>query len=267
MQKTILLTGATDGIGLVTAKMLLAQGHQVLLHGRSADKLQRVEQQLAAEFSDATIEGFLADLSNLQAADELADAIARKHQKIDALINNAGVYKTPQTVTSQGLDSRFAVNTIAPYILTRKLLPLLGSQGRVINVSSAAQASVDIGALNGDKTLADMEAYSQSKLAITMWSRELASQPDSPVVIAVNPGSLLGSKMVKEGFGMEGGDLKIGATILTRLAVDDEFADASGKYFDNDAGNFGPPHADALDSGKSAAVVSAIEATIERLSA
>jgi hypothetical protein len=94
----------------------------------------------------------------------------------------------------------------------------------------------------------------------------LAAKSGAPVVIAVNPGSLLGSKMVKEGFGMEGGDIRIGANILTGLSLDDAFATASGKYFDNDAGDFGPPHADALDQAKSAAVVSAIEATIAKLS-
>lgn len=262
MQKHILVTGATDGIGLATATKFVEQGHHVLLHGRSAEKLRNIKQSLGALSTTATIETWRADLSSLQETSRLAIDIAAKHRHLDALVNNAGVFKTPDTTTIDGLDIRYAVNTIAPYLLTQRLIPLLGSTGRVINVSSAAQAPVDVDALKNAKPMADMDAYAQSKLALTMWSRELAAKPGSPTIIAVNPGSLLGSKMVREAFGMEGGDLDIGATILAQLAVDDEFAEASGKYFDNDAGNFGPPHRDALDSRKSAAVVSAIEATI-----
>jgi NAD(P)-dependent dehydrogenase (short-subunit alcohol dehydrogenase family) len=191
--------------------------------------------------------------------DALADAITLKHHKLDVLINNAGVFKTAEPLTSDGLDVRFVVNTLAPYRLTQRLLPLIGSSGRVINLSSAAQAPVELEALAGKTRLADMAAYAQSKLAITMWSRELAKKPDAPIVIAVNPGSLLATKMVKEGFGVAGTDLGIGADILCRAALDDEFENASGQYFDNDSGRFAAPHPDALDSGKSAATVPAIE--------
>lgn len=110
-----------------------------------------------------------------------------------------------------------------------------------------------------------MDAYAQSKLAITMWSRELANKPDAPIIIAVNPGSMLGSKMVKEGFGVAGGDLGIGADILSRAALDDEFTEASGQYFDNDSGRFASPHADALNSGKSTATVRDIETVLAQL--
>ncbi len=86
--------------------------------------------------------------------------------------------------------------------------------------------------------LDDMGAYAQSKLAITMWSRIMAEKlKDGPMIVAVNPGSLLASKMVKEGFGVAGNDLSIGADILTRATLSDEFANASGKYFDNDSGS------------------------------
>jgi NAD(P)-dependent dehydrogenase (short-subunit alcohol dehydrogenase family) len=111
-----------------------------------------------------------------------------------------------------------------------------------------------------------MEAYAQSKLALTIWSRELAKQlPDGLVVVAVNPGSLLASKMVKEGFGVAGNDLSIGADILDRAALSDEFASASGKYFDNDAGRFAEPHADALDPQKSEKLMDVIEDVLARI--
>ena len=100
-----------------------------------------------------------------------------------------------------------------------------------------------------------------------MWSRSLALslKDDGPAVIAVNPGSMLGSKMVKEAFGVAGGDIRIGADILTRAALTEEFAAASGQYFDNDSGQFASPHPDALDPQKCQRVVCAIETVLEEI--
>lgn len=261
MKKTILITGSTDGIGLETANALAAKGHRVLLHGRSREKLG-----VAAKAVDAETEGYVADLSRMADVDALADAVTAAHPRLDVLINNAGIFKTPQPVTAEGLDVRFVVNTIAPYALTRRLLPSMNGDGRIINLSSAAQAPVNIRALQGKDRLSDMDAYAQSKLALTMWSRVMADGfADGPVVVAVNPGSLLASKMVKEGFGVAGNSLGIGADILCRAALSDEFASASGKYFDNDAGRFGEPHRDALDPVKSQEVIEAIEKTLAQL--
>jgi len=259
MSKKILVTGSTDGIGFETAKMLLKKGHHVLLHGRSLEKLNKVETELS---KTGTVEAYVADLSNFNAVKSLAKSISEKHKFLDVLINNAGVLKSPNSITSDGLDIRFAVNTIAPYLLTKELLPVLKNRSRVINLSSAAQAPVDLDALLGKKAdLDDMAAYSQSKLAITMWSRHMAQtlEGDIPIIIAVNPASLLGSKMVKEGFGIDGKDLSVGAEILVRLALDEEFEDSSGKYFDNDKGRFSIPHPDALDDIKCAEITKTIE--------
>ncbi len=265
MKKTILITGATDGIGLETAKRLVSKGHYVLLHGRNRAKLEAVEKTLSALPGGGQVECYVADLSRMPDVDRLADAVTHKHHKLDVLINNAGIFKTDEPLTSDGLDVRFAVNPLAPYRLTQRLLPLIGTSGRVINLSSAAQAPVELEALAGKTRLADMDAYAQSKLAITMWSRELAKRAGAPIIIAVNPGSMLGSKMVKEGFGVAGNDLGIGAEILCRAALDEEFENASGQYFDNDSRRFASPHADALDSAKSAATVRAIETVLTQL--
>lgn len=261
MKKTILITGSTDGIGLETAKMLAAKGHRVLLHGRDPKKLE-----MAAAMVGGETENHVADFSRMADVEALAETIMEKHDRLDILINNAGVFKTRQPVTPDGLDIRFVVNTLAPYALTRRLLPLMADKGRIINLSSAAQAPVNIQALAGHLRLPEIDAYAQSKLAITIWSRELADElSDGPVVLAVNPGSLLASKMVKEGFGIAGNDLSIGAEILCRAALSDDFANASGRYFDNDAGRFDDPHPDALDPSKSADVFEAIEAILTGL--
>jgi NAD(P)-dependent dehydrogenase (short-subunit alcohol dehydrogenase family) len=264
MPKTILLTGATDGIGLETAKRLNAQGHRVLLHGRNAAKLEAVRQALADP--DAT-ETYLADLSDRKEVVALARAITQRHDALDVLINNAGVFRSEASCTAEGVDLRFAVNTLAPYLLTRQLLPLLGPQARVINLSSAAQAPVDLDALAGRTRIADQfESYAQSKLALTMWTVAMAqSLADSgPLLVAVNPGSLLATKMVKEGFGMSGKSLDTGADILLRAALADAFATASGRYFDNDSGQFAAPHADARDLHKCQEVVRVVEAMLEK---
>ncbi len=261
MPKTILITGATDGIGLETAKMLVEQGHHVLLHGRNPDKLKTVQAQLTALGEGQEPETYVADLSAMSEVEDLAKAIATKNPKLDVLINNAGVYSTSKPITHDGLDVRFVVNAIAPYLLTQRLLPLMSSSGRVVNLSSAAQSTVNLAALKGEARLTDSAAYAQSKLALTMWSCSLglALKDRGLVVVAVNPGSLLGSKMVKQAYGMEGGDLGIGAKILTRAALSEEFADAYGRYFDNDSGRFAAPHPDALNEQNNQQVISMIE--------
>jgi len=268
MQKTILITGATDGIGLETAKMLVSQGHTVLLHGRNRAKLAKVEKELSGLAGEGRLESYVADLSRMAEVESLARAVVETNEKLDVLINNAGVFVTPQPTTDDGLDVRFAVNTVAPYLLTRRLLPIMDPSGRVINLSSAAQAPVDPDALAGRYRLtSDGMVYAQSKLALTMWSRDMAISlgNSGPAIIAVNPKSFLGSKMVKQAYGTEGVDLRIGADILCRAALSDEFANASGKYFDNDIGQFSHPHPDALDPGKCREIVDGIEAILERV--
>ena len=100
---------------------------------------------------------------------------------------------------------------------------------------------------------------------VTMWSRHLAGQlgADGPVIVAVNPGSLLASKMVKEGFGVAGNDLSIGVGILLRAALSDEFAAASGQYFDNDIGRFSNPHPDGMNDRKAAELTDVVDAMIQ----
>lgn len=267
MKKTILLTGATDGIGFETAKKLVSEGHTLLLHGRSESKLVHAKEVLSQINDQAVIELYRADLSILSEVERLATEVSQQHQSIDVLINNAGVFKTPSPITDAGYDVRFMVNTFAPYVLTQKLLALFSAKGRVVNLSSAAQAPVNLDALRGQKLLSDGEAYAQSKLAITMWTFRLAETlgESTPALIAVNPASFLGSKMVKDAYGSEGKDLSIGADILVRSALSEEFSQVSGKYFDNDIGNWSQPHPDALDSDKNQTLIDVIEEVLSKL--
>jgi len=263
MKKVILLTGATDGIGKVIATKLVEAGHQVLAHGRSEEKLASTIASLEALPGSGSVESYRADLSDMKAVNQLASEVAGKHNSLDVLINNAGILKSPDTITNDGLDIRFAVNTVAPYLLAKQLLPALGESSRVVNVSSAAQAPFNANEISSDKALADMDAYAKSKLAIIMWGNSLANKyPKGPAYIAVNPGSLLASKMVKEGFGIDGKSLDIGADILCSAALDDNFSSASGKYFDNDSGAFANPHTDALNMARCDEVVQALESLI-----
>jgi NAD(P)-dependent dehydrogenase (short-subunit alcohol dehydrogenase family) len=261
LQRTILITGATDGIGKLTAQRLVSAGHRVLLHGRNPDKLAAVASELGGD-----TESYTADLSRMWDVKAMADQILERHTHLDVLINNAGVLKTANLRTADGLDVRFVVNTLSPYVLTQRLLPILGESGRIVNLSSAAQAPVNLQALAGATRLDDMAAYAQSKLAITIWTRELAKAlPAGPSVVAVNPGSLLGTKMVKEGFGMPGKDVGIGADVLVLAALDDSFVGRSGQYFDNDNHRFADPNPAALNAEHSQQVMQAIETLVAEL--
>ena len=245
--------------------MLLELGHHVVLHGRHPVKLETVRRALSDPAGTARMEGVVADLSRLQEVEDLAEAIAGRADSLDVLINNAGVLSVADPITPEGLDVRFVVNTIAPYRLTQRLLPLMPPSGRVINVSSAAQHPFDAEALAGRTVLSDdFSVYAQSKLALTMWSRHLALQGGeaSPAIIAVNPGSMLASKMVKQAFGVEGADIRMGADILTRAALSEDFATANGLCFDNDRKTFTPPHPHALDPARLRSLINTLEGVV-----
>ncbi len=260
MPKIILITGATDGIGRETARRLSADGHHLLLHGRSVPKLAATAEELRNRYGAKSVETYQADFSALDQVARLGLILREKHHCIDVLINNAGVFKTVHAAASDGVDLRFVVNAFAPALLAQLLLPILPADGRVVNLSSAAQASVEFAAPGAKRRLKAMDAYAQSKLALTMWSQAFAKErPNGPVSVAVNPGSLLATKMVRKGFGVAGNDIGIGADILVQAALSDEFADATGRYFDNDVGAFTSPHPDAADPSKVGRVVGMVE--------
>jgi len=244
MSKTILITGSTDGIGKLAAIKLAKEGHEIYLHGRNSEKLSKVIAEVKSLSGNDGVKGLEADFSDLDAVNKMGEQVNSELSKLDVLINNAGVFKSSLEQTKEGWDIRFVVNYFAPYLLTIALIPLLkkGKDARVINLSSAAQAPVSIQALGGDEQISTQEAYAQSKLALTMWSFYLAETEPELTVIAVNPGSLLNTKMVKEGFGFHRSSADKGADILYDLAILEKYENVSGKYFDNDIGTFGTVH-------------------------
>ncbi len=247
MKRTIFITGSTDGIGKLAAIKLAKEGHEVYIHGRNSDKVTAVITEIKKEVTNAEVKGFTADLSDLKAVKQLAQDVKETLPKLDVLINNAGVYKSSVAHNQDGLDMRMVVNYLAPYVLTNELMPWLrkGTAPRIINLSSAAQSPVSHKLLMGKEHSSDREAYAQSKLALTMWSFDLAQALQDVQVIAVNPGSLLNTNMVKEAFGNHWSPADKGANILYDLAVLADYEGVTGKYFDNDQGVFGKAHPDA----------------------
>ena len=250
--KTIFITGSTDGIGKLTALKLAKLGHQMLLHGRDVQKLADTISAIKNQTGNAKISGFVSDLSDFSSIEKMVIDISDKFTSMDVMINNAGIFTSRIEKNQDNLDIRFAVNYLAPYQLTEGLLPLLKNSNspRIINLSSAAQSSVSMDALAGREQISSNAAYAQSKLALTMWSFALAKANPKIVTIAVNPGSLLNTKMALEAYGQHWSSADKGANILYDLAISSQYAESNGTYFDNDSGSFSPAHNDAYNEKK-----------------
>lgn len=250
--KTILITGSTDGVGKLTATKLAKSGHRILLHGRNSEKLKNTISEIKEKTNNDNVSGFVSDLSDFNSIGKMITEISNEFQSIDILINNAGVFKSRIEQNQDYLDMRFAVNYFAPYLLTNGLLPIIKNSNspRIINLSSAAQSTVSIEALKGNEEISSSEAYAQSKLALTMWSFAFAKAHPSITTIAVNPGSLLNTNMVKEAYGHHWSSVDKGADILYELAISEKHKESNGTYFDNDKGVFSNAHNDAYNQEK-----------------
>ena len=264
MNKHILITGSTDGIGKLTALKLAKEGHHVYLHGRNEAKLNTVVSELKEVSNNKNIKGFVTDFSDIKAVKQLAGLIKNEVPKLDILINNAGIYKSPTDKTKAGLDIRMAVNYFAPVVLTYNIVSVLdkGTNARIINLSSAAQSTVQKGVLTGDATVNASESYAQSKLALTMWSFKFAQEHPNITTIAVNPGSLLNTKMANEAYGQHWSPAEKGVDILYDLAMSERNKNQSGTYFDNDRGMFSNAHPNAYDADKIKSLLTLTEAII-----
>ncbi len=252
MKKTILLTWATDGIWKLLAYKLADGWHTLYLHGRNEKKLQDIVSDIQSETHNTEIFSCVADFSDLDSVKNMTQKLLQELSHIDIVINNAWIFKTQHEQTTQWYDVRFVVNYLAPYLLTHDILPLLkkSENPRVINLSSAAQAPVSLDALLWKVQLWASEAYAQSKLALTMWSFYFAKNNLDIITIAVNPGSLLNTKMANEVYGQHWSSADKGRDILYNLALWEEHENDSWKYFDNDSGRFAEAHSDTYNFDK-----------------
>jgi len=235
-EATILVTGATDGLGKRVALELAAKGATVLLHGRNPERLQTVLEEMRRETGSEKLRSYLADLSSLGAVRGLAERVLSDEERLDVLVNNAGVIVPERRESEDGYELTFAVNYLAHFLLTSLLLPLLrdSAPARIVNVASAGQSPVDFGDVMLERGYDGMRAYSQSKLAQIMFTFELAErlQGTDVTVNALHPASLMDTKMVLETFGHTMSTVQEGADAAVRLAVSPELEGVTGRYFD-----------------------------------
>jgi retinol dehydrogenase-14 len=193
--RIVLITGATGGIGKATAVGLAAMGARVLITGRDLGRTEDAVREIRT--TGGEVEGFVADLSSQSEVRRLADEVLQRHPRIDVLINNVGGYWNTRHVTADGLEHTFALNHLAPFLLTQLLLESLEQGARVITVSSNAQAMgrIDFDDLQGERSYSGARAYNQSKLANVLFTYELARRTPSITANAVHPG------LVSTGFG------------------------------------------------------------------
>jgi NAD(P)-dependent dehydrogenase (short-subunit alcohol dehydrogenase family) len=234
-RQTILITGATDGIGKLAALTLAGQQARLLVHGRNKDKVARVVAELTEASANPKIEGFTADLSSLMQVSGLAEEVLAANPGLDVLINNAGVGTADAGLSADGYELRFAVNYLAPFLLTQLLLPGLrkSAPARIVNVSSAGQHPIDFNDVMLENDFDGMRAYCQSKLALIMFTIDLAAQvkPDQITVNCLHPGTYLDTNMVRRAGVTPWGEPQSGADAEVFLAVSSDVEDITGKYF------------------------------------
>lgn len=246
--RTVLITGSTDGIGRATARALAAAGMRVIVHGRTKPKVDAVLEQLTGELPGAALEGISFDLGSQASVRKGAAAILERVPHLHVLINNAGIFANERTLTDDGVELTFAVNHLAPFLLTELLLDRLiasavAAPSRVINVSSIAHTR---GRIHEDdislgKAFTGYAAYAQSKLANVMHAISLSEKHDASKLVAysLHPG-VIGTKLLRQGFGpVAGSSTEAGAKTSIRLAGATSVDDPSGTYFSD--GSATPP--------------------------
>lgn len=235
--QTILVTGSTDGIGEITARKLAEEGARVFIHGRNRQKIHRVADKIRNATGNRKIEEYTADFSALENVRMLAENISANHKKLDVLINNAGIgFNDSRELSKDGYELRFAVNYLAPFLLTHLLLPALqhAAPSRIVNVSSVGQQPIDFEDVMLEQEYGAWRAYRQSKLALIMFTIELANRVEEKniAVNSLHPGTFLRTKMVTEAGIDPLGEPGTGAEAIINLATSTELDGITGKYFD-----------------------------------
>jgi retinol dehydrogenase-14 len=244
--RTVLVTGGTGGIGKATALGLAAMGAHVAITGRDRGRTEEAAREIRAA-GGGPVDEFIADLSAQAEVRRLAAEVLRRLPRIDALVNNVGGYWDTRHVTADGLEHTFALNHLAPFLLTNLLLDRLtrSAPARVVAVASHAQAMgrIDFDDLQGERSYSGARAYNQSKLANVLFTYELARRLEGTSVTAnaLHPG------VVRTSFGAEDPGLlqrllvpllmpfmktpAQGAATSIHLASAPELAEVSGRYF------------------------------------
>ncbi len=234
-RQVVLITGSTDGLGREVAKRIGATGAHVIVHGRNRERGMAVVREIERE-GKGSAAFYAADLSSLAQVRDLGAAINRDYQRLDVLVNNAGIWATrgPRQVSADGHELHFAVNYLSGYLLTRTLLPLLtkSAPSRIVNVASVAQAPVDFSDVMLERSYSAGHAYGQSKLAQITFTVDLARELAGKkiTVVALHPATLMNTTMVEAaGFQpratiAEGADAVMQAMTMPGIE--------SGSYFD-----------------------------------
>lgn len=234
--KTILITGSTDGVGRVVAQRLGAGGARVLVHGRDAARGKATVAEIEAAGGKA--EFLAADLASLAEVRRLAEAVLARTNRLDILINNAGIGTAgaKRQLSADGFELRFAVNYLAGFLLTSELLPLLkaSSPSRIVNVASAGQQAIDFDDVMLTRSYDGVRAYCQSKLAQILFTIDLAGELKGSGVTAnaLHPASYMNTTMVRQAGVTPWSSVETGADAILNLATSPALEGRSGLYFD-----------------------------------
>ncbi len=245
-EKICLVTGSTSGIGKVTVLELAKRGASVVLVSRSRAKGEATQTETKQATGNQHVELLVADLSVLENVRKLATEFQRTHDRLHLLVNNAGCAYPRRTLTSDGFEATLAVNYLVPFLLTELLLDTLkaSAPARIINVSSAqhAIASIEFDNLQGERKFGNLRSYGQAKLAVLLWTYELARRLEGTgvTVNALHPG-VTASNFVDGMSGPAALAMKLGKPFLLTseqgaqttiyLATSPEVEGVSGKYF------------------------------------
>jgi NAD(P)-dependent dehydrogenase (short-subunit alcohol dehydrogenase family) len=251
-EQTIMVTGATDGLGRALAEELAGARATVLVHGRDDERGWRAIEEIRAATGNEDLDWYRADFSSLDEVREMAGRIQDEHERLDVLVNNAGIGVTlggedRRTESADGYELRFAVNYLAGFLLTRELESLLvrSAPSRIVNVSSAGQAPIDFDDVMLEHLYSGVQAYAQSKLAQVMFTFDLAEELGDAGVTAncLHPATYMPTKMVRDSGVAPLSSLEDGVRATLRLVTDPELDGVSGRYFDGERESAAQPQA------------------------